>query len=1023
MKYQSILFTILFAAAAAEAFGGENRIQGDAGAEANLDAFSNGLHTARMVPAFRDSSTAWEGRYSVRYEYRKQTAPDRMSSSAIWFLKTIGFAATPELMEGEEYTFSFYAKAAQEGYQVKVIAAPGRHSWNELKDSRFDKTLPLTKEWMRYSLTFRPKFWENYKDKIYALNLSFPNGNGTVWVDALQLEKGSVPTPFKPVTSAAVGVVAENSPPCNIWLEDESIKLKVNVHSYEKLSSPKLILKLIDWRGRMVKTFEDTIPCSGTNDYDLTNLPLGWFKATGEIISGADTVASHSFAFVKIRKPITLLKEAKPYTGGIGPYYDSWSDEVYRKLGVKRYQINIEWKEVEAAPGTWHWEKIDTAVALAKKYGMTIKMHAALQNTPVWAWENWNGKSGYFANQGFLPAEKHTQAYYHFIRTLITRYGKDISCIELEGELNSTLGSNQYYKTTYPDSVVIDSAGQNWVASGKPFERAVELIGGAAKIIHELAPEVEIAVIRPSQGRPGEAWLFVRRFMERLEKRSTVFSADTYLITPFYIGPDIKVQRNPNVFDEREGTMQNIREMTRKPAFISESGLVLDHSVRDESPYQQYHSMVVVKDLMTCRAVGFFAYDWFTVISPFIDPIGYGHGLINAHQTSSAAAALSAVAQQVENAESGCYLKLNPYVRAAVLKKLDGSGTALVWSTAAGNMPVCSNWQISDMMGNPLTLPESGIALEDVPVWINTKSGETLVEELKQALIRMTDFCNIIFNRTGRDHATLLFQNISANSPLVLKVETNVPEKTFTVPMAPGSSNTLKIPLSPADHAIKGTVIDEWDNTRTSAFLFEVPEVTPVAKSPELLLSIGNLKDILQAEMMPPWTSDKDLSMKLYGHWDDQALHLSAEVSDDNHFHRPNLPGWQADAFHVAICPANDAVYAPKYSSGRHGEHDLEGCVFLDDTGKVHLDKYFGKYTPEPDEYTATRDETRKRTVYTLNLPWSKLGVIPHKDMVFGMSFVVPDDDTGNGREYDAFAGDGILNGKDAAKYRKFILQ
>jgi len=42
---------------------------------------------------------------------------------------------------------------------------------------------------------------------------------------------------------------------------------------------------------------------------------------------------------------------------------------------------------------------------------------------------------------------------------------------------------------------------------------------------------------------------------------------------------------------------------------------------------------------------------------------------------------------------------------------------------------------------------------------------------------------------------------------------------------------------------------------------------------------------------------------------------------------------------------------------------------------------------------------------------------------VFGMSFVLFDDDAGNGPEYFAPVGGGIAKKKDARKYLKFVLK
>ena len=56
-------------------------------------------------------------------------------------------------------------------------------------------------------------------------------------------------------------------------------------------------------------------------------------------------------------------------------------------------------------------------------------------------------------------------------------------------------------------------------------------------------------------------------------------------------------------------------------------------------------------------------------------------------------------------------------------------------------------------------------------------------------------------------------------------------------------------------------------------------------------------------------------------------------------------------------------------------------------------------------------------------LPWKILGVTPAKGKVIGMSLVIFDDDGGTGMQYYGSFGGGIIKGKDAALYGRFILE
>ena len=105
------------------------------------------------------------------------------------------------------------------------------------------------------------------------------------------------------------------------------------------------------------------------------------------------------------------------------------------------------------------------------------------------------------------------------------------------------------------------------------------------------------------------------------------------------------------------------------------------------------------------------------------------------------------------------------------------------------------------------------------------------------------------------------------------------------------------------------------------------------------------------------------------------------------------------------------------------GPDDYEFGLALNDDGKSRCVNAFGKNICQSDNYTVTRDEKTKTTVYELRLSWKELGVKPSAGMVFGMSFVLFDDDTGGGQNYYIPIGGGIVGTKNPALYRKFVLK
>ena len=125
-KISSTVFASIVGIFAAASSGAENLIQGDAGAETNIDAFTRGMFTVHAIPSAQDSSTAYEGRHSVRFDFKNEPLSPLIRKSAAWLASRVGLEETPELKEGQSYTVSFYAKAAREGFKVNLDAWPSK---------------------------------------------------------------------------------------------------------------------------------------------------------------------------------------------------------------------------------------------------------------------------------------------------------------------------------------------------------------------------------------------------------------------------------------------------------------------------------------------------------------------------------------------------------------------------------------------------------------------------------------------------------------------------------------------------------------------------------------------------------------------------------------------------------------------------------------------------------------------------------------------------------------------------------
>ncbi|MGI6087560.1 MAG: sugar-binding protein [Kiritimatiellia bacterium] len=102
-------------------------------------------------------------------------------------------ASAPQHPQPETYTWSIYIKGDTDGLEV-LFGSHWMKEWDGNKWVATWKTVKVTKEWQRYSVT-GPIPANVYRKCGLEFQL---RGYGTVWVDAMQLEKGSAPTEFEP---------------------------------------------------------------------------------------------------------------------------------------------------------------------------------------------------------------------------------------------------------------------------------------------------------------------------------------------------------------------------------------------------------------------------------------------------------------------------------------------------------------------------------------------------------------------------------------------------------------------------------------------------------------------------------------------------------------------------------------------------------------------------------------------------------------------------------------------------------
>ena len=1017
----------------------ENLFQGDTGAEAGIEFVSGGGLVKTRLPVFHDTSVFQEGKGSLRVEWNP-AAPSVLQNTHP--AKYFGIDM-PELERDKEYTVSFYAKASADDFPVGVHLFT-RQGWD--RNSSYYLKARLSREWKRHSFTFKPKVPRSFFSTAYSLNIMMIRGKNvkpvTVWFDAFQLERGRKATPYQAPVPAAAELQLKSSAPMNIIGKDDKIEAAVNALALRDSGKLTLNVTVADWEGKVRKEFSEEFRNSLTKTYRLPSGRYGWFDVHLQVKSGEKVLSDLTKNYLVVRPPVKIAKGMRPFCGGIADIVhmnDPAAFAANRAVGVARFQVRAislpkHW-DGEPRKGELDFTLTDWQVEQARKNGMAVKMMIA-----PFDWKTWHfpkeevDEMKRCGSRHTMFDFRHRKFWNEVVSQVLDRYGDKIDTLEFGGEDNGRLGISPYFKKKYPQGVQKDRNGTPWVVAGPAFDALCTLVTDACRMARKRYPNLRVGAIRPSQGRPGNPWFFVWKMFEKIGKEFNTFPVDTYSMVPYTIGPGYskETRYSSGGADSRPFTMEHAKRIIAKygcgqDVYLSETGTELFSLFVDYSPDRREEAEYQVQDMLAARAAGFSAYDVFHSVDA--DPQdGKCWSMVLKNGPQMRAGAYSAVAQILENVTEGRWIKPDSVTRIALFRKADGSGRAAVYAQPGYTMYVPEGIQVFDFMGNEYEpdakriLPLSGAAW-----YFSAPKYETLAAKLADPQIDQTDYCKLAFRHISGKAGLIRVVNNSNQKSVMLEciIDAGGKELRKNVPVMAGSWNSFRVPLDGASGKLTVKYRRQGIDQKYLAEEFKLPEVTSVRAGNEPVSELGRVESknqILPNEPWTPWSGVKDLGVVLYGSWTDTELKLKAAVTDDLHHpsKNPDAP-WTGDSIQIAIDPKNDGTFFK--SNGRSiGPDDLEFALRLGKDGQVT--KVISSSNKEIKmDIQAVRDEKAGTTVYEIRIPWSGLGVKPHDGMVFGLSAVVFDDDTGQGQEYRGMIGGGVAGGKNPALYRRFILK
>jgi len=364
-----------------------------------------------------DVGEAVHGRCSLRIELTPQNQPvsyfdyfdlHRMPVRAP-LAASVGFLPVEP---GQEHTLSVFLRAS--GDDVPALLAV-----RQFRGRSFERGVRLTRRWKRYRLTFRPT-------SRWCYVLAGPDlrrgedspSSATVWVDAVQLERGEAPSEFRPRRGMELGISTKK--PGNVFLQGEPVVLEIFVSSdgeEERVAPVELLLTDFFDEPLWKKTLEVRLPPGGSGVEKVILPASGDGSARGFLRLRARLQAGS----VKREETMRLAVIPSPREGdarfGMNHAYP-WPHllELSRMAGLRWVRDwSLKWKDVEPEKGTFTFTETDRQIDRPLKQGLGVLCMLPFPSSP------WSSSA---------PESEKQAAGYREQRAILSRAPRDLGEFE-----------------------------------------------------------------------------------------------------------------------------------------------------------------------------------------------------------------------------------------------------------------------------------------------------------------------------------------------------------------------------------------------------------------------------------------------------------------------------------------------------------------------------------------------------------------------------------------------------------------
>ena len=887
------------------------------------------------------------------------------------------------LKKNVDYTISFYARRVS-GSDAMQFGIIDLSNWKWF----VNKTLQLTDNWKRYSISFRV---DRANAPIYPAFL--PRGCMIFRIDALQLEEGKETTPYQPGEALSVYPVMNGAGEVIHLPNTPKVKIQIYNAAIEAEQQPFSLQLGIPGTDIEHRQNFNLLPGKTMSlDIELPKTAVsGYYPAQLQVCTRQGKIVKRTEAPFVVTMPFP-----PPSRDGFFGMQDSPLPRNFLlRIGTSHIRTNdFGWKRFEPTQGNYIPRPPSPPAGFF--WQPTLNSDFTPGQIPAWALKPGSNLAD--------PAK--TIPYLEYVFRSLRGKAEHLDFInEPDLSLRNVPKNAEYY---------------------------AELLNTAAPIAHKYGIKLMVDV-------SGVNSDFFERVL-RLAHDSIDICAPHPYCSPRIFAADGRYCAPPEKggFTASLATTAALSKKYNKELLIGELGYSLEETLPFHSPEAHRMAAFLARMFLLAKCYPECRYlIWFIGLDRWeAGPYCYGiWRTANGIRPLPAVAAYAQAAHEIDRADN-VELLLDSDIKIVRIQK-GGKTTYAVWNAGEKASPVSlqklpPECNARSIYGTPLKGEK--LAVTEQPLYLSETSKETILSALKAILdnrppltVRgyLSDRNTLklhLFNRSFRDwqgNLTLLPQNVRKIGLTILRQ----------------AAETVTLTLSDTP-ARKLTVRLQGKDGRTFEEVVELPEMQKVRR-----LNVNDLRNFdFQAEMrkggticqqtrdylLPPdpsipWSGPEDLSHRTLLGWDQDYFYIFCEVRDEEHTNSFTLGNtWRGDSIQIGLDPFNNADGKLAYDAD-----DYEFTFAKDKKPWMHQAPPFQKTPSEAIgvRQIVTRDEENQTTVYRIAIPRNGLRPLKLKaGTVFGFALCVNDLDKGKQRRTMNF-GNGITEMKCPALFRKMVLE